>query len=53
MFSKLKDNNRKPSPGMWEYFEKNLNNSIKVNRSLSFYCGDREDDNNFAKSVGV
>ena len=25
---KLKDNNRKPSTGMWEYLQNNLNNSI-------------------------
>ena len=38
---------------MWEFFEKKLNNSKNVNKTKSFYCGDREDDNNFANNVGV
>ena len=53
LFSKMKDNNRKPSGGMFEYMSKNLNNSIKIDKKLSFYCGDRKDDNNFADTVGI
>ena len=25
---------------MWEYFEKNLNGNIKIDKRNSFYCGD-------------
>lgn len=31
---------RKPRPGMFELYENNYNGGVKVNRSLSFYCGD-------------
>lgn len=25
---------------MWEYFEKNLNGDVKIDKTKSFYCGD-------------
>jgi HAD superfamily hydrolase (TIGR01662 family) len=31
---------RKPSPEMWRYFCPNLNDGVKIDTSLSFYCGD-------------
>jgi len=31
---------RKPSPEMWRYFVHELNEGVKVDTDLSFYCGD-------------
>jgi bifunctional polynucleotide phosphatase/kinase len=34
------DFSRKPSIGMWNFMEKNLNNDIKIDKKKSFYVGD-------------
>jgi len=62
-----KDENRKPSTGMWNHFLKNLNGSLKINLTESYYIGDAagrvaskgqkkdfsDSDLKFAKNVGL
>jgi len=31
---------RKPSPEMWKYFVTKINGGLKIDTTLSFYCGD-------------
>jgi bifunctional polynucleotide phosphatase/kinase len=55
------DFNRKPSPRMWKFMEKNLNGDLKINKKDSFYVGDAagrlkdhsDCDIKFAINVGV
>lgn len=61
------DPHRKPKPLMWEIFCERLNGKTKIDRTLSFYCGDAagrkgdetrladfsDDDKKFAENIGL
>jgi bifunctional polynucleotide phosphatase/kinase len=34
------DGNRKPAVGMWDFFSKNCNGGVAIDKAQSFYCGD-------------
>jgi len=63
----FKDEFRKPSTGMWNYFLRELNTNMDVDKTSSFFCGDAAgrpktattpkdfsaDDLKFANNVGL
>ena len=40
LIASANDEYRKPTTGMWKYFEENINKKIKVDLEKSIYCGD-------------
>jgi bifunctional polynucleotide phosphatase/kinase len=57
----MKDCNRKPAQGMWEFFKGNCNRGQEIDTAASFYVGDAAgrpgdhsaDDMNFAEGAGL